>query len=326
MNARRLAIRMRWLARLAPLAPLTLLIALPSASNAQEASDVPRFRVGVDTVSLSLTLLDEDGRLVTGLPRDNFTVFEDGVEQTIQFFAHDELPLKMVILLDVSVSMRARLEMAQEAAIGFVESLKPGDEVQVVEFGDRVLTLVEFTTNFDDVADAIRSTEPAGATSLYNAIYISLKDFEAYRAEEIDRRAIIVLSDGNDTRSVLGFEDVKAEARKSNVIIYAISLRASKADLEKEKYRNAKFELDLLAEESGGVSYAPAELKDLAGVYEDILEELKGQYSIGYVSSNTERDGKWRLVQILSAEPGTSVRTREGYYAARPSRLRRRVR
>ncbi len=300
--------------------------ALPTTAVAQEASDVARFRVGVDTVSLSLTLLDEDAHLVTGLPRENFTVFEDGAEQTIEFFAHGELPLKMVILLDISVSMRERLELAQEAAVRFVEFLKPGDEVQVVEFGDRVSTLIEFTPNFDEVATAIRSTEVGGATALYNAIYISLKDFEAYRTDEVDRRAVIVLSDGNDTRSVLGFEDVKQQARKSNVIIYAISLRASKADLEKDKYRNAKFELDLLAEESGGVSYAPARLEDLAGVYEDILEELKGQYSVGYVSTNAEQDGKWRHLQILTAEPGTKVRSREGYYAPRKSRLRRRAR
>jgi Ca-activated chloride channel family protein len=308
------------------LATLALLATFSTPSLAQEAGEVTRFSVGVDTVSITMTLLDKDERLVAGLSQDKFKVYEDGVEQAVQFFARGELPLKLVILLDVSVSMRTRLEMAQEAAVRFVESLKPGDEVQVVEFGDRVLTLVEFTPNFTEVAEAIRSTEPDGATALYNAIYVSLKDFESFRAGEVDRRAIVVLSDGNDTRSVLGFEDVKAQARKSNVIIYAISLRASKADLEKEKYRNAKFELDLLAEESGGVSYAPGQLKDLTGVYDSILDELKGQYTLGYVSTNVEHDGAWRHLQIVSAEPGTVVRTREGYYAPRKSRRRRRVR
>ncbi len=301
-------------------------MALVATTSLAQEPDVPRFRVGVDTVSLSITLLDEDGRLITGLPEENFTVYEDGVEQDIQFFAHGELPLRMVILLDVSTSMRQKIEMAQEAAIKFVDSLRPGDEVQVVEFGSRVLTLVEFTPDFTEVANAIRSTTVEGATALYNAIYISLKDLEAYRSNELDRRAIVVLSDGNDTRSVLGFEDVKDEARKSNVIIYAISLRANKADLKKEKYRNAKYELDMLAEDSGGVSYAPEKLGDLSGVYEHILEELKGQYNIGYVSTNTEHDGKWRRLQILTAEPGTRIRSREGYYAPRKSRPRRRFR
>ncbi|TDI34154.1 MAG: VWA domain-containing protein [Acidobacteria bacterium] len=288
--------------------------------------DRPQFRVGVNTVSVAVTLFDKKGRLVTGLDEDNFTIFEDGVEQDIEFFAHRELPLKMVILLDVSTSMRQKLPMAQEAAIGFVGSLKPGDEVQVVEFGERVLTLVDFTSDFDDVAKAIRSTKVKGATALYRALYVSIKDLEAYRRDELDRRAVVVLSDGNDTISRLGFEDVKTQARKSNVIIYAISLRASRADLKKEKYRNAKYELDMLARESAGNSYAPEKLKDLAGVYEEIATELKSQYSLGYVSTNNEHDGKWRRLQILTAASGTVVRVREGYYAPRKSRLRRRRR
>ena len=307
-------------------APWLLTSSLVATPSLAQEPDVPRFQVGVDTVSLSITLLDDDGRLVTGLPETNFTVYEDGVEQGIQFFAHGELPLKMVILLDVSTSMRQKLEMAQEAAVGFVDSLTPGDEVQVVEFGSRVLTLVEFTADFSEAATAIRSTTVEGATALYNAIYISLKDLEAHRSGYLDRRAIVVLSDGNDTKSVLQFEDVKEQARKSNIIIYAISLRANEADLKKEKYRNAKFELDMLAEASGGVSYAPEKLKDLSGVYADILDELKGQYTIGYVSTNTERDGKWRHLQVLTAERGTSIRSREGYYAPRKPRLRRRPR
>jgi len=300
-------------------------LAVPVTGQDPEA-DRPQFRVGVNTVSVAVTLLDEKGRLVTGLDEDNFTIFEDGVEQDIEFFAHGELPLKMVILLDVSTSMRQKLPMAQEAAIGFVGSLKPGDEVQVVEFGERVLTLVEFTSDFDDVANAIRSTKVKGATALYRAMYVSIKDLEAYRRDALDRRAVVVLSDGNDTVSRLGFEDVKAQARRSNVIIYAISLRASLADLKKEKYRNAKYELDMLARESAGTSYAPEKLKDLAGVYEEIATELKSQYSLGYVSTNSEHDGKWRRLQILTAASGTVVRVREGYYAPRKSRRRGRRR
>jgi Ca-activated chloride channel family protein len=300
-------------------------LAVPATGQDLEV-DRPQFRVGVNTVSVAVTLLDKKGRLVTGLDEDNFTIFEDGVEQDIEFFAHGELPLKMVILLDVSTSMRQKLPMAQEAAIGFVESLKPGDEVQVVEFGERVLTLVEFTSDFDDVANAIRSTKVKGATALYRAMYVSIKDLEAYRRDALDRRAVVVLSDGNDTVSRLGFEDVKAQARRSNVIIYAISLRASRADLKKEKYRNAKYELDMLARESAGTSYAPEKLKDLAGVYEEIATELKSQYSLGYVSTNSEHDGKWRRLQILTAASGTVVRVREGYYAPRKSRRRRRRR
>ena len=154
-------------------------LAVPVTGQDPE-SDRPQFRVGVNTVSVAVTLLDEKGRLVTGLDEDNFTIFEDGVEQDIEFFAHGELPLKMVILLDVSTSMRQKLSMAQEAAIGFVGSLKPGDEVQVVEFGERVLTLVEFTSDFDDVANAIRSTKVKGAQ-------LDIRETEGHIQRDISR-------------------------------------------------------------------------------------------------------------------------------------------
>lgn len=294
-------------------------------ARAQNESERPQFRVSVDTVSLSVTVLDEDARLVRGLPAGNFSVFEDGARQTVQFFSEAEVPLKMVILLDTSSSMRQKIEMAQEAATRFVDSLSPGDEVQVVEFNDRVLTVVPLTSNFDEVTTAIRQTEVGGTTSLYEAIYISLKDLQREAKDELDRRAIIVLSDGNDTASLVGFEDVKEQARKSNVIIYAISLRATEKDLAKDKYRNAKYELDVLARDTGGQSFAPEKLGDLAGVYGEIATELKSQYAIGYVSSNPTSDGAWRHLQILSEAPGTSIRTRSGYYAPRPSRLRRRL-
>jgi VWFA-related protein len=309
---------------------LAAAVAAGSARAAQEATrdERPRFRVSVDTVSLAVSVLGEDGQLVQDLPQENFQVFEDGVEQNIQFFSRGELPLRMVILIDTSGSMRERMQLAQEAAVQFVRSLEPGDEVQVVEFNDRVLTLAEFTDDFDQVEAAIRQTQAVGATSLYNAMYVSLKDLHRNGSGadvELDRRAMVVLSDGNDTKSVLGFEDVKEQARKGSVVIYAISLRANEEDLKKDKYRNAKYELDMLARETGGVSYAPLKIQDLAGVYEQIEFELKTQYSLGYVSTNPASDGAWRRLQVISKAPGTEIRARTGYFAPRPARKPRRT-
>lgn len=290
------------------------------------ADQRPQYHVSVDTVSLAVSVVDDEGRLVSELPQENFQVFEDGVEQEIRFFSRGELPLRMVILVDTSGSMQERMELAQEAAVRFVRSLKPGDQVQVVEFNDRVLTLAEFTSDFDRVEQAIRQTRATGATSLYNAVYVSMKDLHREDPEELDRRAIVLLSDGNDTKSVLGFEDVKEQARKGSVVIYAISLRATESDLLKDKYRNAKYELDLLARETGGVSYAPEKIQDLAGVYDQIATELKSQYSLGYVSTNAAADGAWRHLQVISKEEGTKTRTRQGYFAPRPARRPRRAR
>jgi Ca-activated chloride channel family protein len=188
---------------------------------------------------------------------------------------------------------------------------------QVIEFNDRVFTLEEFTSDLDRVAAAIRSTVAQGATSLYNAIYIALRGLPRQR-EGDERQAIVVLSDGADTRSLVSFEDVKELARKTDVMIYAISLRGTEKDLQKQKYYNAKYVLEKLATESGGSSFAPERIEDLAGVYERIATELKSQYNLGYLSSNTAADGSWRRIQVMSHRPGMDVRTRAGYYAPRP--------
>lgn len=294
-------------------------------SRDQSPDEKPRFQVSVDMVSLSLTVFDEDRRLVIDLEEEDFAVYEDGVLQQIKVFTRENLPLRMVILLDTSSSMRMKLSLAQEAAVRFVGSLKPGDVAQVMEFNDRVSTLEEFTTDLDRVAEAIRSTIAQGATSLYNAIYIALQGLSR-RREGDERQAIVVLSDGADTRSLVSFEDVQELARKTDVIIYTISLRGTERDLEKQKYYNAKFVLEKLAGESGGSSFAPEKIEDLAGVYERIATELKSQYNLGYISSNTAADGSWRRIQVLSHRPGLDVRTRAGYYAPRPQPRSRRPR
>ncbi len=286
-------------------------------SRNQPPDERHRFQVSVDMVSLSLTVFDEDHGLVTDLEAEHFAVYEDGVMQETKIFSREDLPLRMVILLDTSSSMRMKLALAQEAAVRFVGSLKPGDVAQVVEFNDRVSTLEEFTTDLGQVAEAIRSTVAQGATSLYNAIYIALRGLSR-RREGDERQAIVVLSDGADTRSLVSFEDVQELARKTDVMIYSISLRGSERDLEKQKYYNAKYVLEKLAAESGGSSFAPERIEDLSGVYERIATELKSQYNLAYVSTNTAADGSWRRIQVLATRPGMEMSTRAGYYAPRP--------
>ncbi len=290
-----------------------------------QTEERPRFRISVDTVSLAITVLDEKGRLVTGLPQENFIIYEDGAPQEIQHFSQEELPLRVVILLDTSSSMRMKIGMARLAAIRFVRQLTEGDEVQVVEFNDQVLTLADFTSDIEQVTAAIEAVDVGGATELYNALYISMKELDRHR-EQFDRRAIVVLSDGADTSSLVSFEDVRELARKINVIVYAISLRGTKDDLKKEKYFKAKYELDLLARETGGLTFAPEKLGDLSETYAQILTELKSQYSVGYLSTNDKQDGSWRYLQVVSKEERTVIRTRTGYYAKRASRLMRRQR
>ena len=296
---------------------VSLVVIVSAFSYAQEVgSQRPQFRVSVEMVSLSATVLDEERRLVTDLEADNFIIYEDGVPQEIKVFSREALPLRMVILLDTSASIEERLALAQEAAVRFVDSLKPGDEVKVIEFNSRVLPLTDFTPDFEEAEAAIRSTKAEGATSLYEALYVSLRSFSRYR-EGDERMAIVVLSDGNDTRSLVTFDDVRDLARKTGVLVYTISLRGQEDDLRKQKYADAKYELEKLSGETGGSAFSPAEIEDLAGVYERIAAELKSQYNIGYVSTNAKTDGSWRRLQVRCIQMDTEVRSRVGYYAPR---------
>jgi VWFA-related protein len=288
----------------------------------QQSTQPNRFEVSVDMVSLSLTVFDDKHKLVTDLEEDEFKVYEDGVEQEIKVFSREDLPLRIVLLLDTSSSMQMKMRMAQEAAIEFVRSLKAGDQIKVIEFNDRVLILEDFSSDVDRVREAIESTEAQGATALYNAIYIALQSLSRRRQAD-ERQAVVVLSDGNDTRSLVTFEDVRELARKTDVMIYSISLRGTEKDLKKNKYLNAKYVLEKLAEESGGSSFSPEGIKDLSGVYDQIADELKSQYNMGYTSTNIAADGRWRRIQVLCKRPDMDVRTRAGYYAPRPRRSRR---
>ena len=160
---------------------------------------------------------------------DDFSVFEDGVKQDVTFFNRTNLPIALALLLDTSASMETKLPTAQEAAIGFARRLRPQDLAEVIDFDSRVVVLQTFTNNAAELEQAIRKTSAGGSTSLYNAVYIALKDLKkvvAKNVDEIRRQAIVVLSDGEDTSSLLPFEEVLDLAKRSETAIYAIGLRA----------------------------------------------------------------------------------------------------
>jgi Ca-activated chloride channel homolog len=257
----------------------------------------PAFRAGVDLVSLNVTVSDANGRYVTDLNTTDFSVFEDGVKQEVTFFNKSNLPIALALLLDTSASMETKLQTAQEAAIGFAKKLRQQDLAEVIDFDSRVVVLQNFTNSAPELETAIRKTSAGGSTSLYNAIYIALKDLKkvvAKNSDEIRRQAIVVLSDGEDTSSLLPFEEVLDLAKRSETAIYTIGLRA---------------------QETGGRSFFPNQLSDLNGVYGQIGDELSSQYTVGYTSRNPKRDGAWRRVVVRVNRPNVSARTKLGYFA-----------
>jgi Ca-activated chloride channel family protein len=277
--------------------------------------------VGVDLVSLNVTVSD-GGHYVTDLEAEDFNVFEDGVKQDVTFFTRTNLPIALALLLDTSASMDTKLPTAQEAAVGFARRLRPQDLAEVIDFDSRVVMLQNFTANAPELEQAIRKTSAGGSTSLFNAVYIALKDLKkvvARNTEEIRRQAIVVLSDGEDTSSLLSYEEVLDLAKRSETAIYSIGLRAGDGTGTATKgFKEAEFVLKQFSQETGGRAFFPSQLSDLAHVYGQISDELSSQYTVGYTSRNAKRDGSWRRLVVRLNRPNLTARAKLGYFAPTP--------
>ena len=297
----------------AVLAAATLTVTVIRAQDRQK----PSFRAGVEMVSLTVTVTDPSSRYVTDLDQEDFNVFEDGVRQDVTFFNKRQLPIALSLLLDSSASMEDKLDTLQQAAVNFVQRLRPVDVAQVVDFDSRVEVRQTFTSNKQALETAIHQTSAGGSTSLHNAIYISLKELKKMQVQaeqDVRRQALIVFSDGEDTSSLVSFEELLDVAKRSETAIYTIALRSTEPSHSKG-FREAEFTMRQLAQETGGRSFFPNRIEDLASVYGQIADELSSQYTIGYTSKNQLRNGAWRRLVVQVARPNVVPRTKKGYYA-----------
>jgi len=275
------------------------------------------FRSGIDLVALNVTVTDPSNRFVTDLGADDFTIFENGVKQEISYFSRTSLSLSVSILLDSSASMDEKMRTTQEAASAFVRLLRPQDQAQVIDFDSRVTVLAPFTSSKADLEKAISSTVAGGSTSLYTALYIAMRDLKKTEARPIEdrrRQAIIVLTDGEDTSSLVSYEEVLELAKRSETVVYAIGIRSREPGAAKG-YGEADFALRQLTTQTGGRVFFPSGIDELASIYALISQELSSQYLVGYTSSNQKRDGAWRRIIVRASRPGSTARTRMGYYA-----------
>jgi Ca-activated chloride channel family protein len=263
---------------------------------------------------------DRAAKFVRGLQPDDFVVYEDGVQQKVAFFESSRVPVDLIVLLDTSSSMRDRMDLVHDAASGFMETLRPGDRGAVVSFANTVSVLQPLTGDQDLLQRAIRSTRAYGNTCLNNAVYIALRQFgdTAQIADQVRRQAIVVLSDGADTSSLVRFDDVLDLARRMGVSIYTVSLQPGSryaVTMNRETRREADYAMRELAKETGAQAFFP-EPRQLKGVYDSIATELASQYSIGYVPARPATDGGFRRVNVQVIKPQLFSRTRLGYIAA----------
>lgn len=307
------------LAGLAAIAATSAVLSL-SAQTPQPQTRKPAdsvFRAGVEMVSLNVTVLDQQQHYLTDLESRDFTVIEDGAKQDITYFNRTSLPIALSLLLDTSASMEQRLPIAQDAAIGFAKKLRSQDLAQVVDFDTRVEVLQDFTADASALETAIRNTQAGGSTAMFNALYISLKELAKIKPrteDDVHRRAVVVLSDGEDTSSLVTYDEVLDLAKRSATTIYAIGLQSRETGLSKG-FKEAEYVLRQLAQETGGRAFFVQRAEELAGIYGVIADELASQYVLGYASTNQKRDGSWRRLTVQVHRTGAAARTKRGYFA-----------
>ena len=290
----------------------------PTSLLQREPRPQPAFRAGVDVVSLNVTAVEGANRYVTDLDQSEIAIFEDGVQQNVTFFNRRPRPIALSLLLDSSASMERNLPMLHAAATNFVRRLKPSDLAQVIDFDSRVEIRQGFTSNQADLETAIQSTTAGGSTALHNAIYIALRELEKIRPaadEDVRRQALVVFSDGEDTSSLVSFDEVMNLAKRTETAIYTIALRAPETSTSSKGFREAEFVLRTMAQDTGGRTFFPNKIEDLAGAYAQIADELASQYTVGYTSTNPRHDGAWRRVMLRVTRPNVTARSKSGYYA-----------
>jgi Ca-activated chloride channel family protein len=291
--------------------------ALSLVLNTGPVPQDPVFRAGIDMVTLNVAVTDHSGRYVSDLQSTDFTLFDDGRPQPIAYFQPTDVPLGVALLLDTSDSMARCLPLAQAAALGFVRSLGPADLTMVVPFEARVHDLTALTADRPTLEAAIRQTVAKGTTALYDTLYIALKELRSPTpagggaAQAPRRKAILVLTDGTDSSSLMGFDDVLDLARRSDVVVYGIGL--SPIGPSARLPEMPRFVLSQVTQQTGGRVYFPEDASRLEHIYQEIKTELASQYLVAYKPEHVPHDGRFHQVQIRVARQGVTVRTRSGY-------------
>lgn len=276
----------------------------------------PVATVKTDLVTLTLTVTDLYGRYVSGLGKNAFTISDNGVEQDIEFFSDSDAPVSIGILFDVSGSMSGeKIRKAQKALERFINTSHPSDEYFLIAFNNRAQLLLDRTRDGEAVLRKLTLVQPKSNTALYDACYLGV---ERVTRGTHQKRAMLIISDGQDNSSRYNFGEVRRLMKESDVVTYAVGIMDG-GDAGSVLGMQGQAFLDELTTVTGGKSFYPTSDLEMDEIFERIALELRHQYSIGYTPKNFEPDGKWRKLKVKVKPPrGLSrltVRSREGYYA-----------
>jgi VWFA-related protein len=285
-----------------------------STNSAEAADDVPTIRKRVDEVNVVFTVTDKREHFVKDLTKEDFRVIDDNKPGSINSFSRQtNLPLRVGLLIDASNSVRDRFKFEQESAIEFLNQIiRPNyDRAFVIGFDTTPEVTQDFTDSAEALSHGVRMLRPGGGTAMYDAIYFACRDklLKADRGVLATRRAIILLSDGEDNQSRVSREEAIEMAQRAEVIIYTISTNTSGLKLRGDKV------LERFAEETGGKAFNPFKIEDVANAFTEIADELRSQYAISYKPADFLADGKYRKIEIVADNKKYHVRARKGYYA-----------
>ncbi len=277
--------------------------------------DVP-LRIKTDLVTLTLTVTDTFGRYVSGLTQKAFTITDNNKEQEITFFSDKDAPVSIGILFDVSGSMSSdKIRKARKALERFISTSHPSDEYFLIAFNSRAQLLMDRTRDGDAVLRKLTLVQPKNNTALYDAVYLGV---ERVTRGTHQKRALLVISDGQDNSSRYNFGEVRRLIKESDVVTYAVGIM-DRGDSTSSLGMQGQAFLDELSSVTGGKSFYPQSDIEMDEIFERIALELRHQYSIGYIPKDFEPDGKWRKVKVKVKPPRglprLTVRSREGYYA-----------
>src|SRR5438128_6819309 len=276
--------------------------------------------VVVEEVQLPISVLDKDGRPVNGLTKNDFAIFEDNVQQQIKVFKHEDIPLSLGLVIDNSGSMRSKRERVNSAALAFVRESNPEDETFIVNFDDSAYLEQDFTGSIGDLIDALDNIDARGETALYDAVYLSA---DHVKAGKKDKKALLLITDGEDNVSKYGMNKVIEALKQSKVTMYAVGLLEENDQrgglFKKPPSKKAKEDLEKFAEITGGQAFFPKNIDEVEELVKHIAHNLRNHYTVSYTPTNAKLDGSYREISVKLNPPKNSGKlnwhTKQGYYA-----------
>lgn len=273
-------------------------------------------RTGVDEVNVIFTVTDRRGKFVKNLTKEQIRVLDDKKppRSISDFRTQTDLPLRVGLLVDASTSIRERFKFEQEAAIEFLaQIIRPKvDKAFIMGFDVVPEVTADFTNRTDQLAEGVRALRPGGGTAMYDALYLAAREkLGKLKEREPVRKAVILLSDGEDNQSRVTREEAIEMAQRAEIIVYCISTNLTNTSSRGDKV------LERIAEATGGRVFFPFKIEQVADAFTDIQDELRSQYSVAYKPADFNRDGRFRTIEIASVNSKYKIRARKGYYAPR---------